>query len=306
MDVTTPLTVLRTPDERFADLPGFPYAPRYLDDLPGYEGLRCAHLDEGPRDAEHVFLCLHGEPSWSYLYRRMIPVFLASGGRVVAPDLYGFGRSDKPVEDEAYSFHFHRNHLLRLVERLDLRAITLVVQDWGGLLGLTLPVDPGFRARLSRLIVMNTTLAMGEAPSPGFLAWRDYAARTPDLPVGELIRRGTSHLTNAEVAAYDAPYPDARYKAGARAFPQLVMTEPDMPGVAESRAAAEYWSNDWDGPTFMAVGGADPVLGPDVMARLKGIIRGCPEPMLIPDGGHFVQEWGEPIARAALAAFGGR
>ncbi len=294
---------LRTPEARFADLAGFPWAPHYVEDLPGYEGLRAAYIDEGPRQAPHTFLCLHGEPSWSYLYRRMIPVFLTSGARVVAPDLYGFGRSDKPVDDAAYTFHFHRDFLLRLVERLDLNGITLVVQDWGGLLGLTLPVDAGFRARLARLLVMNTTLATGEVPSPGFLAWRAYVAATPDLPVGALLKRATPILTAAEVAAYDAPFPDARHKAGARAFPQLVMTDPGMPGIEESVAAKRFWSETWRGPTFMAVGAADPVLGTDVMAALRQTIHGCPAPLIVPDGGHFLQEWGEPIARAALAAF---
>ncbi len=162
------IEALRTPDERFARIPDFDFPVRYADDLPGYEGLRAAWIDAGPTDADRTFLCLHGEPSWSYLYRRMIPVFLASGARVVAPDLFGFGRSDKPVNRDDYSFDFHRSHLLALVERLDLQNITLVVQDWGGLLGLTLPVDEAFRPRLSRLLIMNTALGVGVDPGPGF------------------------------------------------------------------------------------------------------------------------------------------
>ena len=147
------ISALRTPDERFSDLPDYPYAPHYVDDLAGYEGLRIHYLDVGPRDARHLFLCLHGEPTWSYLYRRMIPSMLGSGARVVTPDLLGFGRSDKPTRVEDYSFHFHRNMLLRFVERLDLANVTLVVQDWGGMLGLTLPAEPSIRTRLARLIV---------------------------------------------------------------------------------------------------------------------------------------------------------
>ena len=162
----TGLEMLRTPDDRFRDLPGFPYSPHYVDDLTGYEGIRAHYLDEGPDNARRVFLCLHGEPTWSYLYRTMIPVLRDSGARVVAPDLLGFGRSDKPVPDSAYTFHFHLNYLLRLVERLGLRHITLVVQDWGGTLGLTLPVDAGFRSRLDRLVVMNTVLPVGEPLGP--------------------------------------------------------------------------------------------------------------------------------------------
>lgn len=296
----------RTPDDRFANLPDFPWAAHYVDDLPGYEGLRAAYIDEGPRDADRTFLCLHGEPSWSFLYRRMIPVFLESGARVVAPDFFGFGRSDKPANTADYSFDFHRSHLLALVERLDLQHITLVVQDWGGLIGLTLPLDTGFAARLDRLIVMNTAIATGASPGAGFNAWKTYALSTPDLPIGALLKRATPHLTDAEVAAYDAPYPDASYKAGAQIFPALVPVEPDMPGADHGRAAAAWWSNSWTGQSFMAVGDADPVLGPPQMAVLRSLIRGCPEPMMIAGGGHFVQEWGEPIARAALAAFGGR
>lgn len=298
------IEVLRTPEARFRDLPGFPWPPSYVDDLAGYEGMRLAFVDEGPRDAARTFLCLHGEPTWSYLYRRMIPVFAASGSRVVVPDYFGFGRSDKPARVEDYGFHFHRNALLALAERLDLAGVTLVCQDWGGLLGLTLPLDPGFRGRLERLLVMNTTLAVGSAPSDGFLAWRAYCRRTPDLPISDLMKRSTPHLTDAEAAAYDAPFPDTAYKAGPRAFPELVMTDPAMEGVTESLAARAFWAQEWKGPSFMAVGAADSVLGPPVMEALRRTIRGCPEPMMIAEAGHFVQEWGEPIARAALAAWG--
>lgn len=297
------IEALRTPDARFESVPDFPYAPHYCDDLKGYEGLRAAYIDEGPKDARHVFLCLHGEPSWSFLYRKMIPVFLESGARVVAPDFFGFGRSDKPVNDSDYTFHFHRNYLLRLIDRLALQNITLVVQDWGGLLGLTLPAEENLRGRIQRLIVMNTALATGVSAGAGFDAWRGFMAGQPDLAVGRLMKRATPILTEAEEAAYDAPFPDQRYKAGVRRFPQLVMTAPEMEGVAESRAARDFWANNWSGKSFMAVGAADPVFG-GTMEGLRANIRGCPPPMVIPDGGHFVQEWGEPIARAALKAFG--
>jgi haloalkane dehalogenase len=297
------IAALRRPDERFADVPDFDFPVRYLEDVPGYEGLRGAYVDAGPGDAQRTFLCLHGEPSWSFLYRKMIPVFLAAGARVVAPDLLGFGRSDKPVDEGAYGFDFHRNWLLALVERLDLQHITLVVQDWGGLLGLTLPVDPGFASRLERLIVMNTALAVGDSPGPGFEAWKSYALSTHDLPIGDIIARGTPHLSAKEQAAYDAPFPDPRYKAGARVFPALVPVSPDMPGAALSRQARDWWTDRWTGQSFMAIGDADPVLGPPAMHALRGRIRGCPEPMVVAGGGHFLQEWGEPIARAALASF---
>lgn len=298
------IEALRTPEDRFANLPEFDFPVCYVDDLPGYEGLRIAYVDAGPKDAARTFLCLHGEPSWSFLYRRMIPVFLESGARVIAPDLLGFGRSDKPVKQSDYSFHFHRSYLLALTERLDLHNITLVVQDWGGLLGLTLPVDESFKPRLERLIVMNTGLGLGRGITEGFKAWKNYALSTPDLPIGALIARGTPHLTAEEVAAYDAPYPGPEYKAGAQVFPALVPVEPDMEGVDVSQAAAKYWSEEWEGKSFMAIGMADPVLGPSAMVGLHRLIKDCPQPMEIEGGGHFVQEWGEPIARAALISFG--
>jgi haloalkane dehalogenase len=298
------IEALRTPEACFADVPDFDFPVSYVDNLPGYEGLRIAYVDAGAKDADRTFLCLHGEPSWSFLYRRMIPVFLETGARVIAPDLLGFGRSDKPVNQSDYSFHFHRNYLLALVERLDLRNITLVVQDWGGLLGLTLPVDNGFKARLERLIVMNTGLGLGRGMTDGFKAWKNYALSTPDLPIASLIARGTPHLRPQEIAAYDAPYPEPEYKAGAQIFPALVPVEPDMEGVDVSQAAAQFWSNEWQGKSFMAIGMADPVLGPPAMMSLHRLINGCPPPMEIEGGGHFVQEWGEPIARAALTSFG--
>ncbi len=296
------MDVVRTPDERFENLPNWPYAPNYVEGLDGYDGIRIAYADEGAKDADRVFLCLHGEPSWSYLYRRMIPHFVGSGARVVAPDLIGFGRSDKPVRDNDYTFHFHRNMLLRFIEKLDLRNITLVCQDWGGLLGLTLPVD--MKDRFKRLIVMNTAIATGMGGSKGFYAWRDYVANTPNLPIGKIIARGTPHLSEEEVAAYDAPFPDDEYKAGARRFPALVMTDPGMEGIETSKRAAAFWSNDWEGESFMAIGMQDPVLGPPAMQMLRGLIKGCPEPLEIADGGHFVQEWGDEIAIAAMKQFG--
>jgi pimeloyl-ACP methyl ester carboxylesterase len=171
--------ILRTPEERFGVLPGFPYEPHYVERLPGYESMRLAYIDEGPRNAETVFLCLHGEPTWSYLYRRMIPVFIAAGHRAVAPDFFGFGRSDKPVDDATYTFTFHRDALTQLIEHLDLRNIALVCQDWGGILGLTLPMDmPG---RFSRLLVMNTAIPVGEPISDGFAWWKSYAATSGRL-----------------------------------------------------------------------------------------------------------------------------
>ncbi|MDP6405636.1 MAG: haloalkane dehalogenase [Alphaproteobacteria bacterium] len=291
---------LRTPEERFESLPGFAWAPNYLDDLAGYEGLRAHYVDAGPTDAE-VFLCLHGEPTWAYLYRRMIPVFTAAGARAVAPDFFGFGRSDKPIDDADYTFGFHRNYLLRLIERLDLRRITLVCQDWGGLLGLTLPLD--MPERFERLIVMNTTLGTGEGLNEGFLAWRAYMAKNPDLAVDNLMQRSCPHISAAEAAAYAAPWPDQAHKAGVRRFPQMVPENPGDEGAEISRRARDWWRSVWTGKAFMAVGIQDPVLGPPIMSELCRNIKNCPEPFEVAEAGHFVQEWGEEVATAALAAF---
>ena len=295
------ISALRTPDKRFEHLPGWSYPPRYIDDLPGYEGLRLAYVDEGPKHAP-VFVCLHGEPSWGYLYRKMAPIFLAAGARVVIPDLFGFGRSDKPVEDAVYTFDWHRNYLKAFIERMDLKDICLVCQDWGGLLGLTLPMD--YPDRFTRLLVMNTAIGIGKGASEGFMAWRDFMANTPDLDVAGLMKRATPILTDDEAAAYAAPFPHAEHKAGVRRFPALVPVTPDMDGVKTGLQAVKFWSQDWFGQSFMAIGMQDPVLGPEAMAWLRSVIKNCPEPMEIAEGGHFVQEWGEPIAKAALERFG--
>ena len=294
--------VLRTPDERFKDLPDWPYAPKWLEPLG--DGLRMHFIDEGPRDAVATVLCLHGNPSWSYLYRHMIPVFLAAGLRVVAPDLIGFGRSDKPVDEAWHGFDLHRRSLLSFVDALDLRQLMLVCQDWGGILGLTLPM--AMPDRFTRLLVMNTTLGTGTV-TEGFRQWRDYSNSQPDLGVGKLLRRGKREMSEAEAAGYDAPFPDASFKAALRAFPNLV---PDVltmgeaaPGAATSLAAAEFWQQRWTGDSFMAVGEQDPVLRPTMQA-LQSLIRGCPPPMSVAAAGHFVPEWGAPIAQAALASFG--
>ena len=292
---------LRTPDARFASLPGYRFEPHYRDRLAGYEGLRVHYLDEGADDAPRTFLCLHGQPTWSYLYRKMIPLFTEAGARVIAPDLLGFGRSDKPLEDEVYSFNFHRDMLLALIRELDLQRITLVCQDWGGLLGLTLPLEmPG---RFERLLVMNTGLAIGVPLGEGFSAWKAFNASQPDLDIAGLMKRAVAGLSDAEAAAYAAPFPDVSYKAGVRRFPELVMVSPDMEGVEVSRRARDWWRNEWRGQSFMAIGMQDPVLGPPAMEKLRETIHGCPPALQLADAGHFVQEQGDVVAREALRAF---
>lgn len=301
---------LRTPDTRFDGLPDWPFAPRYVEDLKGFDGLRMHYVDEGPRDGDVTFLCIHGEPSWAYLFRKMIPVFVGAGRRAVAVDMFGFGRSDKPVDDATYTYHFHRDALRAFVERLDLQNICLVVQDWGGLLGLTLPMDAP--DRYSRLIVMNTGLPAGEQAPDGFAMWRAFNRSQPDLDVAALMKRATPILSDAEAEAYAAPFPDQSFKGGVRRFPELVMlkekgaadlTPLSRDGVETSLRARKFWSSEWTGESFMAIGMQDPVLGPPAMHFLRSVIRGCPPPLEVAEAGHFVQEWGAPVARAALAHF---
>ena len=297
------IKALRTPEERFSVLPAFPYQPNYIDDLDGFESLRMAYIDEGDPSSETTFLCLHGEPSWSYLYRKMIPIFTGAGHRVVAPDLFGFGRSDKPVDESIYTFDFHRDSLMHFIERLDLKNITLVCQDWGGLLGLTIPMD--MQDRFKNLIVMNTAISVGETASEGFYQWRDFCANVPEIPVGGLFACDAGPAVSViDVVAYDAPFPDNSYKAGVRRFPAMVPVEPMMDGVEHGKRAREFWSKDWNGQSFMAIGMKDPALGEGPMEKLRTFIKGCPEPLKTEEAGHFVQEYGVEIAEKALIHFG--
>jgi len=302
---TTPLRddALRTPESCFDGLPDYPWQPHYVADLPSLAGLRLHYLDEGPTDARRTWLCLHGNPAWSYLYRKMIPVFLQAGDRVIAPDMPGFGKSDKPKKTQSHTFGWHRQVLLELVERLDLHGVGLVVQDWGGLLGLTLPMEAP--QRYAGLLVMNTVLATGDMPlGPGFLAWREMCAKSPEFDIARLFARGNPQMAPAECAAYMAPFPDAGYRAATRAFAPMVPEFPDSQGAAVSRQARDFWRDQWQGRTMMAVGRQDPVLGLPAMEQLRASIRGCPEPLVLEQAGHFVQEHGEPIARQALRVLG--
>lgn len=294
------IKALRTSDERFQNLPGYPFPPNYINVLKGYEGLRLHYLDEGPQNREHTFLCLHGEPTWSYLYRKMIPIFVQNSGRVIAPDLFGFGKSDKPVEDSVYTFNFHRTSLMELIKKLDLKNITLVCQDWGGVLGLTIPME--MPERFKRLIVMNTGFGTGKV-NEAFLKWRSFNQSRPDLNVGDLMQKWTGTLTDQEAAAYSVPFPSQDFKAGVRTFPNLVPDHVDAPGAKISRKALDWWKNEWRGQSFMAIGMKDPILGPEVMKPMQRCIRGCPPAFEMETTGHFVQEHGEIVAKKALEAF---
>jgi haloalkane dehalogenase len=249
------MEALRTPDDRFARLPGYPFAPRYVE----VEGLRIHYVDEGPRDAAPVLL-LHGEPSWSYLYRKMIPVITAAGQRAIAPDLVGFGRSDKPVRREDYTYQRHVDWMRGVLERLDLRRVTLVCQDWGGLIGLRLAAE--HPERFGGIVAANTFLPTGDRPAgSAFLAWRKYSQETPDFHVGGIVKGGcVTDLAPEIVAAYDAPFPDDRYKAGARQFPMLVPVTSDDPAAAPNRRAWEALGR-WTKPFLTAFSDSDPITG---------------------------------------------
>lgn len=286
------MTVLRTPDERFDAIAAFPYAPHYVT----IGGLRLHYLDEGAGDP---ILCLHGEPSWSYLYRHMLPA-LSAGHRVVAPDWIGFGRSDKLAHVEDYSFTLHHDTLASFVEALDLRQITLVCQDWGGLLGLA--VASAMPQRFARLVIMNTYLPTGDEPvSEAFLQWRGYAERLGTaLPVGRMMTRSFQRERSKSAgvrAAYDAPFPDDSYKAGVAAFPLLVPLHPDDPGAAEMRAARQRLSQ-WSQPALILFSDGDPITrgGDAFFRRLIPGAANQPE-ITIAGAGHFLQEdKGEEIA----------
>jgi haloalkane dehalogenase len=291
------MDIVRTPDERFANLPGCPFAPHYAE----IDGLRVHYVDEGPRGAAPV-LMLHGEPSWSYLYRKMIPIVTAAGLRAVAPDLVGFGRSDKPVRREDYTYQRHVDWMRGLLEHLDLRDITLVCQDWGGLIGLRLAAE--HPDRFARIVAANTFLPTGDVdPGPAFLAWRKFSQETPEFAVGSIVQSGcVTSLDPAVVAAYDAPFPDDRYKAGARQFPMLVPASSDDPAAAPNRAAWEVLSR-WTKPFLTAFSDMDPITRGADMLLQQAIPGAAGQPhTTITGASHFLQEdKGEELARVVVA-----
>jgi haloalkane dehalogenase len=286
---------LRTPDERFADLDGYPFAPNYVDvpaDPDGTEGgtLRVHYLDEGPADGP-VVLAMHGEPSWSYLYRKMIPPMVAAGLRVIAPDLVGFGKSDKPTETSDYTYARHVAWMqAAIIDHLDLRDATFFGQDWGGLIGLRLVAENP--DRFARVVIGNTGLPTGDRPvSDAFMAWQKFSQTTEVLDIGFLIQRSTiTELTEAEVAAYDAPFPDDSYKAGARIFPSLVPTSPDDPAADANRAAWKVF-REWTKPLICCFSDSDPVTagGDSPFRKLVPGAAGQPH-VTIENAHHFFQE----------------
>ncbi len=290
------MKTLRTPDERFKNLPGFPFEPHYTE----VRGLRIHYLDEGRGDP---ILCLHGEPSWCYLYRKMVPI-LVREHRVVAPDLVGFGRSDKPVDRADYTYAMHHDVMADFIQTLDLKRITLVCQDWGGLIGLPLAVE--MQDRFARLVIMNTGLPTGDPPqteaakksAAAFAAWRSFAEHAPDLPVGFIIRGATKSQPSQEIlAAYEAPFPDATYKAGAAKFPLLVPVAPEDEAAPAMRRTREALKN-WTKPALVMFSDSDPITagGDEFFRRTIPSAKQEPE-VTIRDAAHFLQEdKGEEIA----------
>jgi haloalkane dehalogenase len=292
------MNLLRTPDASFASLPDWPYTPRYVE----VAGVRIHYVDEGPRDAAPVLL-LHGEPSWAFLYRKMIPVLVKDGHRVVAPDLVGFGRSDKPDRREDYTYERHVGWMRDAIAQLDLRSITLFCQDWGGLIGLRLVAED--TGRFARVVASNTGLPTGDQHVPdAFRAWQAFSQNVPELPVGRILQSGcTRGLPPEAVAAYEAPFPEERYKAGARQFPMLVPTRPDDPASEANRRAWEALGR-FDRPFLTAFGDSDAITrGADaVFQKLVPGAAGQPH-VTVERAGHFIQEDAGPELAGIVSAF---
>ncbi|WP_156746273.1 haloalkane dehalogenase [Mycobacterium sp. 1423905.2] len=287
--------VFRTPDSRFERLPGYDFAPHYRE----VDGLRMHYLDEGPPDGMPV-VCFHGEPTWAYLYRKMLPPLAAAGYRVIIADYAGFGRSDKPTDRRWYTFDRHSELVTKVLAALDLQHATVVVQDWGGPIGLRWAVENA--ARVDALMILNTGVFNGRV-SQGFLAWRAFAEKNPDLPVGFVIQGATtSELPDEVVAAYEAPFPTAESKAGAAQFPLLVPTSEDSPGVAEMRGIIDALSR-WDKPALVAFSDQDPVFPyPKSGQAFCDLIPTAGDQIRIEGASHFLQEdRGERLAEELLA-----
>ena len=282
------MEVYRTPDERFEGLPGYAFAPHYQD----HDGLRMHYVDEGDGDP---ILLLHGEPTWAYLYRTMVPA-LSAAGRVIAPDYFGFGRSDKPTRIEDYSYDAHFTSIERLVDALDLRAATVVVQDWGGPIGFRLAVERP--DRVSRLVVLNTGIDPGRAPSEEWLRFRSFVRRVgPELLPGQLIRiTCVNGLPDEVCEAYDAPFPVPESKAGVLAFPELVPTELEHPSTAKMLEVRDALGR-WDRPALVLFSDSDPIFSPRAAERMAAHIPGAGPAEIVAGAGHFLQEEkGEEIA----------
>jgi len=295
------MRVLRTPDARFAKVPDFAYEPRYVEVPFGDASVRAHYVDEGPKSGPLV-VALHGEPSWCFLYRKVITRLVERGIRVVAPDLVGFGRSDKPSERADYTYARHVDSMAALLAALEIQGATLLCQDWGGLIGLRLVAEHG--ERFARAVAANTALPTGDQKVPeAFLAWQRFSQNAPELPVGAIVRTGcVTPLADDVIAAYDAPFPDETFKAGARQFPLLVPTTPDDPAAPSNRRAWEALAR-WEKPFLCAFSDSDPVTkgaGAPMRERIPGA-KGQPH-VTIARAGHFLQEdKGEELADVVAA-----
>ncbi|ORA22656.1 alpha/beta hydrolase [Mycobacterium angelicum] len=294
MSSTAP-EVFRTPDSRFEQLPGYDFAPHYVE----VDGLRLHYLDEGPRDGSPV-VCFHGEPTWAYLYRKMLPQLVEAGHRVIVPDYAGFGRSDKPTDRRWYTYDRHSEIVAKVLGSLELHDAAVVVQDWGGPIGLRWAMENA--DRVEALMILNTGIFTGRV-SKGFMAWRDFAEKNPDLPVGMVIQSATTTQLSAEViAAYEAPFPTAESKAGAAQFPLLVPISEDSPGVTEMLAVSDALSR-WNKPALIAFSDTDPVFPyPKSGQNFCDLIPSAGEQVRIEGAAHFVQEdRGEQLAAELLS-----
>jgi haloalkane dehalogenase len=291
----SPMDVFRTADERFEGLPGYDFEPHYTE----VDGLRLHYVDESSNGGGRPIICFHGEPTWAYLYRRMLEPLVEAGHRVVCPDLLGFGRSDKPTDRGWYSYDRHVDAVSGVLGALDLSDAVVVVQDWGGPIGLRWALEN--EDRVGALVILNTGLFTGRV-SKGFLAWRDFAEKNPDLPVGFVIQGGTtSELPDEVVAGYEAPFPTPESKAGPAQFPMLVPTEEDAPMAVQQRELAEELGR-WDKPALLAFSDSDPVFPfPRAGDRFIEWIPTITEQVKIEGAAHFLQEdRGEQIAGEIL------
>jgi len=293
------MTILTTPKDRFANLPGYAFDEHYVEIE---DGLKMHYVDEGPRDGQ-VVLCLHGEPSWSYLYRKMIPVFVEGGFRIIAPDLIGFGKSDKIKEIDAYSYKIHVEWMKTFIEKLDLTGINLFCQDWGGLIGLRCAAEQ--EDRFARIVTSNTGLPNGKGtPSEAFTNWQTFSKTVPEMPIGAIIKNAVvNKLTKEEIAAYDAPYPDESYKACARIFPSLVPTSEDDPAVPDNLKAWAVLAKS-NKPFLTLFSDSDPITkgGEKIFQKYIPGCTGQPHEIM-KGGGHFLQEDVGPELAKKMMAF---
>lgn len=291
---------IRTPETRFLNLDNFPYTPSYIQNLKDSDGARLSYIDE-QSDSKETALFLHGNPTWSYCYRKMIPIMLESGFRAIAPDMIGFGRSDKPIYQQWHTFEKHINILRSFIETLDLTNITLICHDWGGMFGLNLV--PSMPHRFKRIIALNTMLCTGDIMPEIWYRWLAYSNGHPNLDPTECLIDCGCTLTRSEISSFLAPYPNALYKAAFRQFPNFIPDRPERFGAQLGQDSVKFWQQHWQGESFVAIGMMDEILRNPTNDLACKVIRGCPTPMRIESAGHFLFEWGDQVLQEALKSF---